>query len=306
MGLGGRGWSQVATAHLSHGLVICSALLAAYLLASAVAAVLERRDRARGEAVRAVVFLAALPLLSLAIIVPHIDAIETSSLAAGYDRLGDAIGTLGGSDGRSIQANGVWAAWPLAFGATPGAYAGGVILLGVPLALRARRFRALTWAFGGAVVITWVLMLDAVVTAQWIRDVLLRIPFGDVYLHNPGRMRYLAVIAVPVLGAVGIQGLRDHPLSAKAAIRWLCAGAFFWLGVPLLALANPLRFLVLAAALALGGWALFELSARRRPRAWIAVGAVLSVELVAGAVYSQLIAPAPRSSSTWKPASIRT
>ena len=81
-------------------------------------------------------------------------------------------------------------------------------------------------------------MLDAVVTAPWIRDVFLRIPFGDVYLHNPGRMRYLAVIAVPVLGAVGIQGLRDDPLPPRDAVRWLAAGAFLWLGVPLLAFAN--------------------------------------------------------------------
>ena len=137
---------------------------------------------------------------------------------------GDAIGTLGGSDTGSIQANGVWAAWPLAFGATPGAYAGAAILLGVPLALRARRRRAVVWAFGGALVITWVLMLDAVVTTAFIRDVFLRIPFGDVYLHNPGRMRYLAVIAVPVLGAVGIQGLRDEPLAPRHAIR-LARGA---------------------------------------------------------------------------------
>ena len=85
---------------------------------------------------RAALFIVVLPLLSLAILLPRIDALDASSLAVGYDRLGDAIGTLGGSDTGSIQANGVWAAWPLAFGATPGAYAGATILLSVPLALR--------------------------------------------------------------------------------------------------------------------------------------------------------------------------
>ena len=88
------------------------------------------------------------PVLSLAILIPRVDALEASSLAAEYDRLGDALGTLGGSDPGSLQANGVWAAWPLAFGATPGAYAGATILLGVPLVLRARRRRVLVWAFG--------------------------------------------------------------------------------------------------------------------------------------------------------------
>lgn len=303
--LGALGLSQVATAHLSHGLVVCTALLTAYLVAGAVFDVIGSRVP-EGDAHehpsspprlalvsggRAALFLAAMPLLSLAILLPRMDALEASSLATGYDRLGDAIGTLGGSDTGSIQANGVWAAWPLAFGATPGAYAGATILLGVPLALRARRRRAVVWAFGGALVITWILMLDAVVTTAFIRDVFLRIPFGDVYLHNPGRMRYLAVIAVPVLGAVGIQGLRDEPLTPRHAIRWLAAGAFLWLGVPLLAFANPLRFIVLALGLTAGAWALFQLATRRRPWAFVAVGSILALELVMSAVFSQLTPP---------------
>ena len=304
--LGALGWSQVATAHLSHGLVVCSALLAAYLVAATLVDAFQRSSGAgldpgtrRSSAAKATIagagraglFLVALPLLSLAILLPRIDALDASSLAAGYDRLGDAIGTLGGSDVGSIQANGVWSGWPLAFGATPGAYAGATILLGVPLALRARRRRALMWSFGGALVLTWILMLDAVITAPLIRDIFLRIPFGDVYLHNPGRMRYLAVIAVPVLGAVGIQGLRDAPMSARLTMRWLAAGAFLWLGVPLLAFANPLRFIVLALGLIAGAWALWLLSTKRRRWAAGAVGAVLALELVASAVFSQYTAP---------------
>jgi hypothetical protein len=235
--------------------------------------------------------LGAEPQLSAGIVGPRVDALDASSLAAGYDRLGDAIGQLGGSDAGSLQANGVWSAWPLAFGATPGAYAGATILLGVPLALRARRRRILVWAFGGALALTWLLMLDAVVTASWVREAFLRLPFGDVYLHNPGRMRYLAVIAVPVLGAVGIQGIRDHPLLRRGAIRWLAAGAALWLGVPLLALAYPVRFVVLAGGLAAGAWALLMLATRRRTWAWIAVGSVLCVELLVGAVVSHGTAP---------------
>lgn len=291
--VGALGWSQVATAHLSHGLVVCTALLTAYLIAGAITDVSQRARRGSPWTAigLATVFLIALPLLSLAVLLPRVDALEASSLAAGYDRLGDAIGTLGGSDAGSLQANGVWAAWPLAFGATPGAYAGATILLGVPLALRARRRRALAWAFGGALTLTWVLMLDVVITAPWVREVFLRIPFGDVYLHNPGRMRYLAVIAVPVLGAIGIQGLRDDPLAPRDAMRWLAAGAFLWLGVPLLAFAYPIRFIVLALGLAAGAWALFELSADRRRWAWIAVGSVLAAELVVSSLFSQLTPP---------------
>ena len=289
--LGALAWSQVATAHLSHGLVVCSALLAAYLTAGAVADTPENRGRAIAAAVRALAFLVALPLLSLAVLLPRIDAIQASSLAAGYERIGDALGALGGSNGGSLQANGVWAAWPLAFGAAPGAYAGATILLCVPLALRARRRRVLVWSFGGALVLMWALMLDAVIGTAWVREVFLRIPFGDVYLHNPGRMRYLAVIAIPILGAVGVQGLRDDQPSPKAARRWLAAGAFIWLGVPMLALANPVYFTVLAFGLAGGGWALFQLSTQRRTWAWAAVAGVLALELAVSAVASQLTPP---------------
>ena len=134
-------------------------------------------------------------------------------------------------------------------------------------------------------------MLDAVVSAPVIRGLFLNIPFGDVYLHNPGRMRYLAVIAIPVLGAIGIQGLRDDPLPARALRRWLAAGAVLWLGLPLLALANPLHFIVLVLGLAASGWALLRSNAGRGARAWAVIGAVLAVELCASAALSQAIPP---------------
>ena len=292
LALGAFGWSQVATAHLSHGLVMCSVLVVAYLVSGAVADV--RADRVRGwEAASGVaLFLVMLPLASLAVLLPRIDALQASSLAAGYDRLGDALGSLGGADSASIQDNGVWAAWPLALGAAPGAYAGAVILLAVPLAVRARRHRALVWGVGGALVLTWVAMLDAVVTAGWFRSLLLRIPFGDVYLHNPGRMRYLAVIAIPILGAVGIQGLRDDPMPARRAALWLGGGAVLWLGVPLAAGATPVRFALLAAGLVAGGVAVWLLATARTPWAWVAVVAVLSVELVVSVVWSHSVTTA--------------
>ena len=290
--IGALAWSQVAAAHLSHGLVVCSVLLVAYLLTGAVADLRESRAGPLVAAGRALAFVAALPLLSLAVVLPRIAAIQASSLAAGYERLGDALGTLGSSDGASLQTNGVWAAWPLAFGSAPGAYAGAATLLGVLLAARARRRRVLTWAFGGTLVLAWALMLDVVVSTPWVREIFLRVPFGDVYLHNPGRMRYLAVIAIPVLGAVGIQGLRDEPLTPRGARRWLLAGALLWLGVPLAAFANPLYFVLLALGLA-GTWALLSHLATGRPSRTTgpAVVAVLAIELAVSALVSQLTPP---------------
>ena len=292
LALGAFGWSQVATAHLSHGLVMCSVLVVAYLVSGAVADVRAQRVQGWAAAGAVLLFLVMLPLASLAVLLPRIDALQASSLAAGYDRLGDALGSLGGADSASIQANGVWAAWPLALGAAPGAYAGAVILLAVPLAVRARRHRALVWGVGGALVLTWVAMLDAVVTAVWFRSLLLRIPFGDVYLHNPGRMRYLAVIAIPILGAVGIQGLRDDPMPARRAALWLGGGAVLWLGVPLAAGATPARFALLAAGLVAGGVAVWLLATARMTWAWAAVVAVLSVELLVSVAWSHSVTTA--------------
>ena len=283
---GAVAWSQVATAHLSHGLVTCTVLVTAYLAAGAVADVRSGTSDWTRVTARGLTFLVALPLLSLAVLIPRMDALRGSSLAAGYDRLGDALGTLGGG-GEAIQANGVWAGWPFAFGATPGAYAGAAILLGVPLALRAGRHRNLVWALGGALAVTWIGMLDAVVTNTVVRALVLKVPFGDVYLHNPGRLRYLAVVAIPALGAIGIQGLLDDPMTVRRAMRWLAAGAVLWLGVPLAMRGSPVHFVLLAVAVLVAGFALHALATRRVTWAWAAVAAVLVVELLGSAAWSQ-------------------
>ena len=78
--------------------------------------------------------------------------ISSSSLHAGYGALAEE--RVAGVQDLAIKANGVWAAWPLAIGAAPGAFVGGVTLLSIPLALRTRRYRPLVWAFGSAALLT--------------------------------------------------------------------------------------------------------------------------------------------------------
>jgi len=64
----------------------------------------------------------------------------------------------------------------------------------------------------------YLLTLDLLVGAGWFRDLVLGLPFGDVYLHNPGRLRYLIVLVVPVLGALGLQSFLDRlPAGREAA-----------------------------------------------------------------------------------------
>jgi hypothetical protein len=277
LALGAFAWSQVATAHLSHGLAIATLLVIAYLVAS----VWRRGIRASG---RAALFLVALPLCALAVLVPRLQFVGASSLSAGYESLGPASTSMSAprDEQAPVAPGGVWAGWPLAFAAAPGAYAGAAALVLVPLALRARRRRRLAASFGAALALTYVLLLPAVLGASWVRDLILRLPYGDVILHNPARLRYVAVLAIPVLAAAGLQGLVDDPISIVRALLWLGAGLALWLGLPLLAGAAPERWALFAVAIVPAGIGL--LAAARRPAWGAAVVGVLAVELVASAV----------------------
>jgi hypothetical protein len=285
LALGGFAWTQVAAAHMSHGLVIATAFATVYLVAGAVADARAGIVAARSAAGRAALFVLVLPLAALPILVPHVDFLGESSLRGGYGALGDT----GQSEvGDPLGSNGIWAAWPLGFAAAPGAYAGAAALACVLLAARARRLRTLVVAIGGLALAAYGLTSPLLVTAGWFRALVLKIPFGDVYLHNPGRLRYVAVVALPILAAAGLQGLVDRPFSPHAAIAWLGAAAFTLVALPLIAGGDFVRFAMVAAALLAAGPLLFGLGTRRwRWASSSALVGVLTVELLASAVYAQ-------------------
>jgi hypothetical protein len=285
LALGAFAWMQVAAAHMSHGLVIATAFAIAYLAAGAVADARAGIVAMRSAAARVALFVLVLPLAALPILVPHIDFLGESSLRGGYGALGDT----GQSEvGDPLGSNGIWASWPLAFGAVPGAYAGAAALACVLLAARARRLRTLVVGIGGLALAAYVLTSQLLVGAGWFRALVLEIPFGDVYLHNPGRLRYVAVLAVPVLAAAGLHGLVEDPLSPRAAITWLGAAAFTFVVWPLLAGGDLVRFAMVAGVLLLAGPLLYGLGTRRwRWASSTALVGVLTAELLASAVYAQ-------------------
>lgn len=285
LALGAFAWLQVAAAHMSHGLVIATAFAMAYLAAGAIADARAGTVTARSAAGRAALFILVLPLAALPILVPHVDFLGKSSLRGGYGALGDT----GQSEvGDPLGSNGIWAAWPLGFGAAPGAYAGAAALACVLLAARARRLRTLVVATGGLALAAYVLTSPLLVSAGWFRTLVLEIPFGDVYLHNPGRLRYVAVLALPILAAAGLHGLVDRPLSPRAAITWLGAAAFIFVVWPLLAGGDLVRFAMVAAILLVAGPLLYGVGTRRwRWASSSAVVGVLTVELLVSAVYAQ-------------------
>jgi hypothetical protein len=284
VGVAALAWSQIAAAHLSHGLAIGTLLVLAYLLAHGWGSVRAGAASVWRVAGHVAGFLAFLPLASLALLIPRIDMIAASSLHAGYGAVAEE--RVAGVQDLAIKANGVWAAWPLAIAAAPGAFVGAVTLLAIPLALRSRRHRALVVAFGAAAVLTYVLTLNALVTAGWFRAVVLRIPYGDVYLHNPGRLRYVWMVVAPVLAAVGVAGLLERPPSRRELVRWLVVGAALFLAMPLALGGHPIRFLPAAVGLA-GAVPVYLAVARGRSWAPVAIAGVLVGELVGSAIYAQ-------------------
>jgi hypothetical protein len=279
-------WWQVANAHMSHGLMMCSLVAAAYVVAHCVASV-RLGETSWPRAIGAAgLFLGFLPLASAAILLPRLGFISTSSLQAGYEAV-DSLKQTPGIGERSIVTNGMWAGWPLAFATAPGAYLGSVILLSIPLAVRDRVRRATVVALAASFAVTYLLMTNILVTAGWFRAVVLKVPFGDVYLHNPGRLRYLSMIALPALGAIGIQSLRDRPLPRREALRWIGGAVGVFLVLPLVAGGRPVRFVLMAVAVPAAVVALVLLARRWRWAPALVVG-VLSVELLASAIYSNV------------------
>jgi hypothetical protein len=282
---GAFGWSQVASAHLSHGLVIATVLTAVYLVAGAVADARAGAVATAAGAGRVALFLVVLPLAALPVLVPRMDFIGSSSLRGGYGALGDPGQT---EVGDALGQEGVWAAWPLGFAAAPGAYAGAAALACGLLATRSRRLRPLVIAVAGVLLVAYALTSTFLVTLGWFRSLALRIPFGDVYLHNPGRLRYVAVLAIPVLVAAGIQGLLDRPLSSRSAAAWLALAFGLFVAWPAL-LGNPVRYLMAGLALLAVAPVLFGLATGRwRWASGVVLVGAIAVELLASAVYAQI------------------
>ncbi|MGA9161247.1 MAG: hypothetical protein WB297_10355, partial [Actinomycetota bacterium] len=281
-------WGQVATAHLSHGLVMATGLVIAYVVARALRETRRGSLRPGGAIGLAVAFLAFLPLANLAILVPHFAVLARSSLADGYGAIQGTVARVRATtEDLPIPTTGIWGGWPLALAATPGGYLGAAILLFVPFAIRDAGRRYLVVALAVVGVVAYLLTNTVLVGAGWFRSFVLTLPFGDVYLHNPSRLRYLAFLIVPALGALGIQWLLEERPGFADAMRWIGGGLAVFLAFPLLMGARFGRLTIFAVASAAVIGVVWALSRGRR---WapVAICAVLGAELLAGAVWSSV------------------
>jgi hypothetical protein len=285
LALGALAWGQVATAHLSHGLVMASALAIAYVIARAIHEVRARRLAAGRAALLGLAFLGFLVVANLAILVPRFALLARSSLGGGYEAFEATVAGVGGAEDVPIPPGGIWAAWPLALASAPGGYLGAGILLLVPFAFRDRARRYLTVALSAVGVGAYLLTASFLVGASWFRSLVLALPFGDVALHNPSRFRYVAFLVIPALGAIGVHSLLERRPSPTEAARLLGIGFAVLLAFPLLAGAHPGRLVLfalgtVAVVLAVRGLA--------RGRRWapMALAGVLALELLVGALWS--------------------
>ena len=269
LALAALAWGQVAAAHLSHGLVVATVLLVA--VGTGTLAGAARRGEVSPRRAALLVFggLAFLVVANTAILLPHAALLARSSLADGY---------------RALPRNGVWAGWPLALAGSPGAYAGAVVLLAVPSALRDRERRPLVVALLAAFLLCYALTLDTLVGNTAFRAAVLRVPFGDVYLHNPARFRYLAILVAPILGAIGLQATVDRPPTGRAALAWYAAPVLLFLAWPLAAGALPQRLVIAGASALVVGLGLRAVQARGV--AGPALAGLLAIELLVAGIWS--------------------
>jgi hypothetical protein len=276
-------WGQLAAAHLSHGFVIGSGALLAYVVARSVSEVRAGR-RGRGEAAAiAALLVPALLLVNLAYFLPRLAYLPRTTLGEGYAGLQDLADRLAGRPETALPIGPTAGPrWPFLFAISPGPYLGAVSLALSFGGWWTRARRPLVLGFGVFGVVCYILSLGVV--ARSVEPVARALPFGDFYLYSPFRFRYGLLIALPVLAGLGVEawsradGLRER-------IRMLMPGAALWWLLPLAAGMRPHRMWLIGVGAAP---ALVVLAASVRRRGLVLLlPALLATELVTSGLIGQ-------------------
>ena len=276
-------WGQLATAHLSHGLVIGTTTLVAYAIYVARAELRAGTTTGRQVAAIAALLVVAFPLVNLAHLLPIAAYVPRSSLGLGYDGMNAAAAALRGDVAPSLEIfRALDPPWPLRLATAPGMYLGAI-----PLALAFGGFwdartRRLATTFAALALLFYALGLYPV--AEALSPIIDPLPFADFYPHSPGRFLYGALFAIVVLCALGIDAWRMAPGTKR---RWLMflPGLVLWGLAPLVAGAFPSRLVIFAVGAVVGVVVL--LAASRHASIALLLPVVLAVELVGSALIGQ-------------------
>jgi membrane protein YfhO len=269
-------WGQLAAAHFSVGLLMGTTALAVYMVAVAVRNV-RRGTWTMGHALALGLLL--LPwafLLNAAFLLPRLSYLSETNLSLGYERLEQLARQLAGFPVLARQTGpAAGPAWPLDLSSSPAAHLGAVTL-GLSFAAfwsKDRRHLAVAFSlFGG---LAYILSERAV--ARWILAVAPSWRVVDFYLRRPDWMGYGVLLAIAVLGALGLDAWLRERSGARRALM-AAPGVAVW-GVLPLGLGAGVRLVLLG----LGAAATLPtlLGALNRPILAAAVPGVLAVELVA-------------------------
>jgi len=273
-------WGQVANAHLSNGLVMGSAALAAYVGAALVRAVRRGAMSPRERVEVGGLMLATLPLVNLAVLLPRLAYLPSTTIGAGYNRL-DAWGRAltGVSTRGGVVGYAATPSWPAGLAMPPGPYLG---VLAIVLSLAwwtSPRYRWLGVSFAGFGALFYLLSLDGVATA--LAPLISNTSWGQFYVHEPYRFTYAAIFALCVLAGLGADSLL-RSTSLRASLEMLAPGAALW--ILLWAFASPRREAgLIVAGIAASVLCIAEL--RRLPVLRWSLPAIVALEMtIAGVI----------------------
>jgi hypothetical protein len=294
-GLTGLAWSQLAAAHLSHGMVVGTAALVVYMLAKLLHAIRSRARTPMESLAMAGSLLSIIPLAALAYLWPRLSYLSESTIGLGYRRFAEMAGEVAGRDpGHSVAAitGGLPVSWPLGLAVSPGPYLGAAASALSLAGWWDPRRRHLAMAFAAFALASYAASLHAVSTAlgRWIGSW----PLAGFYLHAPGRLRYGTLLAIPILVGFGA----DAWIRADRRRGWLLLlpGVALWWLAPLAAgVQRSDPWLFVAGALAAGGLLAVTV---RRPAARLALAWLVPVAIALELTASGLLGQVPAYSRT--------
>jgi hypothetical protein len=273
-------WGQLASAHLSNGMVVGTGALVAFLVTRLTAQVRARERPPSAALALAGLVLLSLPLVNFGVLVPRLAGLPITTLGHGYAHLDALSARLGSPSHEPLLSAGLSPGFPLTLisGAlsTGGLYLG-ALALGLSFAgFWSLRTRLLAVAFGLYGAICYVLSLDVV--ARALRPILGASAVGSFYAHFPSRAIVGLFIAIPILAGLGVEAW-GAATSTQTRLLMVLPGMVVW-GV--LATAQGAlhgSFALPLIAIIVGGPVLFAVG--RRPGLLFLAPLVLAGELVA-------------------------
>jgi hypothetical protein len=261
LGVTGLALAQVAGAHLTNGLLMAGLILILYLIARGVVEARAGRRRAWSSFWGGAGLVAALPVLGAAVLLPRLALLPRTTIGKGYGEMARVTAQLSGIPLPSpFVSRGLSVWWGTSFTRGPGGYVGVLAILLVAVALASKRWRWPAAAFGIAGLIGWVLNLDVLIRQPAVRRAAIGTSWGELWLRDPSRFRYLLVVAFAALAGYGTQAWLDMPGASGAAL----ARRAVWF-------APPLVVLVLAPVVA---------GSPVAPYVPVAIGAVVAVPVL--------------------------